>query len=218
MLCGLHSDVNFLVSRRIMEQDNQLFLCCFLFLLRKQSSMLPCRRKIVWTLSWSTTIWRHPSMTRWEIHTCTVQVCIGSTHTGKWKKSVNELGMICFSVSTMQEKKRTHSGFEKKKQLYDGTCPSCQITISDWFPNINSVEPQLFCFFMFCFQLYNCSWAIVLQGFWRSVFHWTLASFSLTFSPVLVPGWFHSLISLGQSTKENNTYTRPKWSQWKNGY
>lgn len=86
------------------------------------------------------------------------------------------------------------------------------------FQILTVLSHNCFVFFMFCFQLYNCSWAIVLQGFWRSVFHWTLASFSLTFSPVLVPGWFHSLISLGQSTKENNTYTRQKWSQWKNGY
>lgn len=34
---------------------------------RKQSSMLPCRRKIVWTLSWSATTWRRPSMTRYSV-------------------------------------------------------------------------------------------------------------------------------------------------------
>lgn len=37
------------------------------FLFRKESSMRPCRRKNVWTLSWLTTTWSHPSMIRWDV-------------------------------------------------------------------------------------------------------------------------------------------------------
>lgn len=66
---------------------NFSFPCLFF---RKQSSMLPCRRRIVWTLSWSTTTWRHPSMTRYGIHPCRVQACIAKTYT-QWWSMVNQV-------------------------------------------------------------------------------------------------------------------------------
>lgn len=69
----IQSDVKVIATRTTMYH-NVTPRCLFSLSLssRKQSSMLPCRRKIVWTLSWSITTWRRQSMTRQVTYTCSV--------------------------------------------------------------------------------------------------------------------------------------------------